>query len=405
MNHFFGRLIDHPSTNNKLIVTFGIVFNLIPLFFFKYITFFANELGYELTSDIHLPLGVSFFTFQAISYLIDVYRKETNAEKSMVKIGLYIALFPQLIAGPIVRFKTICDQISHRIHSQEQFIAGIERFVFGLSKKLLIANPLGFVADEIYALPISQIDSNLAWVAAISYTLQIYFDFSAYSDMAIGLGKMFGFKIAENFNYPYIAQSIQDFWRRWHISLSQWFKDYLYIPLGGNRQGNVRTYANLIIVFVLCGLWHGASWSFIIWGLYHGLFLVLERLGLRQLLLSLPKFLRHIYTLLVVIFGWVFFRIEDISDAFTIQGRMLMLNDIGPVLYSHHYFTSPLFFLALTLGVLMSTSVARSLVFINHQKLTAGKMNMRNVLITLLLFINFAVISASTYNPFIYFRF
>jgi alginate O-acetyltransferase complex protein AlgI len=405
VNYIIGRLIYHPSTNSILIMVFGITLNLLPLLFFKYITFFASELGFGLKTDIHLPLGISFFTFQAISYLIDVYRKETQAEKSLVKIGLYITLFPQLIAGPIVRFKTICDQISFRNHSQEKFISGIERFVFGLSKKLLIANPLGFVADEIYALPTDQIDSGLAWVAAISYTLQIYFDFSAYSDMAIGLGKMFGFKILENFNYPYIAQSIQEFWRRWHISLSQWFKDYLYIPLGGNRNGNVRTYINLIIVFVLCGLWHGASWSFIVWGLYHGLFLVLEKLGLKRIIQSAPKLLRHCYMLLVVIFGWVFFRVENIGDALTIQGKMLQLQDSGMVFYNHHYFTSPLFYIALCLGILLSSSIAKPLVFINHHSLTAGKMVLRNLLIAMLLVLNFAVISASTYNPFIYFRF
>ena len=274
-----------------------------------------------------------------------------------------------------------------------------------MAKKLLIANPLGLVADTLFELPADQVNGTLAWIAIISYTLQIYFDFSAYSDMAIGLGKMFGFKILENFNYPYIAQSIQEFWRRWHISLSQWFRDYLYIPLGGNRRGQLRTYCNLLIVFTLCGLWHGASWSYVVWGLYHGLFLVIEKLGLNRLLAQTFRPLRHLYMLLVVIFGWVFFRIENLSDAMAFQAKMLFLNNPEHVINDYHYYLSPQFYWALIMAVLLSTAVAKKLALrelstINHASLIA-----RNGFVLLLLLLCFAVISAATYNPFIYFRF
>ncbi|MCB1583681.1 MAG: MBOAT family protein, partial [Xanthomonadales bacterium] len=403
--YLIGRLLFHHIKLRKMVLGIGVTLNLIPLLFFKYFTFFLEQLGQTPTAEIHLPLGISFFTFQAISYLVDVYREQTPAERNLINLGLYIALFPQLIAGPIVRFRSINKQLAERLHSKAQFIEGIERLIFGLSKKLLIANPLGFVADQIYALPSSQIDGSLAWMAAISYTMQIYFDFSAYSDMAIGLANMFGFKIPENFNYPYMAQSIQEFWRRWHISLSRWFRDYLYIPLGGNRLGDKRTYFNLLVVFTLCGFWHGASWSFVIWGLYHGLFLILERLGLTHVLLTTPRLFRHAYALLVVIFGWVFFRVESIGDALAIQGRMLFTSQPENVLYSLHYFVSPQFYLALFFGLLLSTSVFKRWSMVSIDQQSNAQLLGRNIWIIALLLLNFVVISASTYNPFIYFRF
>jgi len=404
-NAIIGHYLHQPNGRNKIALTIGIILNLLPLVFFKYHAFLMTQLGFQFTADSHLPLGISFFTFQAISYLVDVYREETEAETNLIKLGLYISLFPQLIAGPIVRFKTIHHQITQRIHSSSLFVSGTERFIFGLSKKLLIANPLGFVADNLFALPADQLSGSLAWLAIISYSLQIYFDFSAYSDMAIGLGRMFGFKILENFNYPYIAQSIQEFWRRWHISLSQWFRDYLYIPLGGNRKGLARTYFNLLLVFTLCGFWHGASWSFVIWGLYHGLFLIIERLGLNKLLTLSFKPLRHIYTLLVVVFGWVFFRVENLADAWAFQVKMLTFSSPETVINGYQYFVSPQYYLALIFAVILSTSVAKKFSLADFTQVNMGQLIFRRVLVLLLLIVNFSVISASTYNPFIYFRF
>ncbi|TDR22525.1 MBOAT family O-acyltransferase [Marinicella litoralis] len=405
VNALIGRLIHQPHDRNKAILTLGIVLNLLPLVFFKYYVFLLNQMGWQTESNIHLPLGISFFTFQAISYLVDVYRKETDCERSLINLGLYIALFPQLIAGPIVRFKTIHRQITERIHSSTLFVSGIERFVFGLSKKLLIANPLGYVADQLFDLPADQLSGSLAWLGIISYSLQIYFDFSAYSDMAIGLGRMFGFKILENFNYPYISQSIQEFWRRWHISMSQWFRDYLYIPLGGNRKSPGRIYFNLIVVFTLCGLWHGASWSFVVWGLYHGLFLVIERLGLAQWLQQTFKPLRHLYVLLVVTFGWVFFRAENLTDALAFQAKMLTFSTPDTVINGYPYFISPQYILALIFAIILSTSVAKKFSLADLAPMTVKQQIPRQLWVLLLMLLNFTVISASTYNPFIYFRF
>jgi len=288
-NHAFGIRIGRlsselPNENKKrkILLAYGVAVNLLLLGWFKYANFLFENINVALNwidvdpiviKDVHLPLGISFFTFQAISYLVDVYRNVTPAQPSRYKLGLYISLFPQLIAGPIVRYHDVAGQIEIRTHSIELFSSGVQRFVFGLAKKMLVANPLGLVADTVFAQSASDLSSPVAWLGIISYSLQIYFDFSGYSDMAIGLGRMFGFRFLENFNYPYISKSIQEFWTRWHISLSTWFRDYLYFPLGGSRCSSTRTYINLIIVFFLCGFWHGASWNFIVWGLIHGFFL------------------------------------------------------------------------------------------------------------------------------------
>ena len=272
----------------KRILYICIVGNLGLLFYFKYANFFINNLNGILQnlsiptisySEIPLPIGICFFTFQAMSYVIDVYRKETDVQFNPINCALYVSLFPQLIAGPIVRYHDVAQQIVSRTVARSQFSSGIQRFIFGLAKKTMLANPLGEVADKIFAVPVHEVTTSMAWLGIICYTLQVYFDFSGYSDMAIGLGRLFGFEFLENFNYPYIAESMRDFWRRWHISLSTWFRDYLYIPLGGNRGSSLRTYLNLWTVFLLCGLWHGASWNFIIWGALHGASLVIERIG------------------------------------------------------------------------------------------------------------------------------
>src|SRR3954452_11314087 len=300
----------------RALLALGVALNLSGLFVFKYLGFFVESWNGVLPAaslpvpQIHLPIGISFFTFHATSYLVDVYRGDFPAERKAVNVLLYIAMFPQLIAGPIVRFGTVRKEIHQRQVTIEKFALGIKFFIIGLGQKVLLANTLATPVDAIYKIPTENLDAAMAWLAAIGYSLQIYFDFVGYSNMAIGLGLMIGIYFPLNFNYPYMAQSITEFWRRWHITLSTWFRDYLYIPLGGNRAGPVRTYANLMAVFLLCGLWHGASWTFVVWGLYHGLFLVIERIGLGAALQRVGREYRHLYVLLVVTVGWVFFRAE-----------------------------------------------------------------------------------------------
>ena len=297
---------------------------------FKYADFLVGNLNALLgplrlaplsLPGIALPIGISFFTFQALSYVIDVYRREVPVQRNPFDLGLYIALFPQLIAGPIVRYHDVARQLVERVVTRQGFAYGVERFVVGLGKKVLIANTLAVQADLIFAIPADQLTAPVAWFGLVCYTLQIYFDFSGYSDMAIGLGYMFGFRFLENFSHPYVAQSITEFWRRWHISLSTWFRDYLYVPLGGNRGSALRTYRNLVLVFFLCGLWHGASWSFVVWGLLHGFLLVIERMGLGRLMARWPRALRHAWTLFFVMIAWVFFRADSLPQARGIPSR------------------------------------------------------------------------------------
>jgi alginate O-acetyltransferase complex protein AlgI len=276
------------------------------------------RMGIDLSGweAVALPVGISFFTFQKLSYTIDVYRGRCRSIANVIDFSMYVALFPQLVAGPIVRFRDIYGQIRNRVESWEMFYAGAVRFCWGLCKKVILADTCGRFADAIFSLSPAVLDTKTAWMGALAYTLQIYLDFSAYSDMAIGLGMLFGFRFLENFNRPYSAVSLTDFWRRWHISLSRWFRDYLYVPLGGNRKGAVRTYLNLTIVFLLCGFWHGANWTFVVWGAYHGLFLVVERMtGLRRIPEDRMIALRRLVTLLVVVCGWVIFRCDDLGQA------------------------------------------------------------------------------------------
>ena len=325
-NYIFAVLIYETPEElpAKILLFLGILINLSFLFIFKYANFFEqnsifflDRLGIGLPLQflqLALPIGISFYTFQAMSYLIDVYRKDVKANFNPFHIMLYISLFPQLIAGPIVRYIDVSSQIQKRKFDLNAFVYGIERFSLGLGKKMILANGVAFPVDSIFAIPANHLTFGLAWVGIIGYTLQIYFDFSGYSDMAIGLGHMLGFKFLENFNYPYIACSVTEFWRRWHISLSTWFRDYLYIPLGGNRVSSSRVAFNLIIVFGLCGLWHGASWNFVVWGLFHGLFLIFERQN-RQYWLNNQKWWQHAYLLTVVMIGWIFFRSETLNYA------------------------------------------------------------------------------------------
>ena len=324
VNYIFGRILDkcNKKKNKTIVLIFSIIFNLGLLVYFKYFNFIAtnidNIIGNNVipNKNIVLPIGISFYTFQIMSYIIDLYRGDIKVQKNLLNLALYISFFPQLIAGPIVKYKDIDEQLQKRTVTIEKFSNGIKRFVYGLAKKVIFANTLAYIADTIFNSNIEFLNMPIAWLGAICYTLQIYFDFSGYSDMAIGLGKMFGFEFMENFNLPYISESITEFWRRWHISLSTWFKEYLYIPLGGNRKGKIRTYINLLIVFFATGIWHGASWNFVVWGLFNGFFLVIERIKLKELLdKNKLKFINHIYALLVIIFGWVLFRADTLKSA------------------------------------------------------------------------------------------
>jgi alginate O-acetyltransferase complex protein AlgI len=419
VNYLIGLLIDKATTSSlkKRRLAIGIVINLGVLVYFKYAAFlvencidFMANFGLVIEQHIRfekLPIGISFYTFQSISYLIDVYRKETPAQKDFIKLGLYIALFPQLIAGPIIRYVDISKQLLDRQHSLAKFNDGIKRFISGLGKKLILANSLAYPVDEILALPADEIGTALAWTAMLGYTLQIYFDFSGYSDMAIGLGKMFGFTIPENFNYPFISKSIREFWNRWHISLSTWFKDYLYIPLGGNRKGKVVTMRNLIIVFLITGLWHGASWSFIAWGLLHGIFMIAERLGLGKSLEKAPSWLQNAYALFVVVLAFVWFRVENIHDALIIQKSMFGFSGGEANFYAIDMFTNAyfwtIFVFAIAASVPWKKAVAR---FTSLGNRATNAFRLATALFYGLVFLlSILAMVNSTYSPFIYFRF
>ncbi len=323
---WIARLADRRHA--RLVLALAVTVNIGLLVAFKYTDFIVQSLNAGLGAlavppltvpAIALPIGISFFTFHALSYVIDVYRGDARALRNPFDMGLYISLFSQLIAGPIIRYHDIAAQLQERSVTRSLFARGVRRFIVGLGKKVLIANTLAVSADLIFTIPGDQLTMGLAWLGVLCYALQIYFDFSGYSDMAIGLGLMFGFRFLENFNYPYISQSLTEFWRRWHISLSNWFRDYLYIPLGGNRVAPWRVYLNLVIVFFLCGLWHGASWNFVVWGLFHGTFLVIERMGLARRMAEWHQPFRHVYAMLVVLVSWVFFRADSLPAAWRIS--------------------------------------------------------------------------------------
>ncbi|MBI5582974.1 MAG: MBOAT family protein [Deltaproteobacteria bacterium] len=327
LNYIFGWGMEHLRDKkpwSKCFFIAALAINLGLLVTYKYANFLVENFNIGLQvwgldpidlAPVHLPLGISFFTFKAVTYVVDVYRRKVPFQKNPQQLALYISLFPYQVAGPIVRYQKLNRQLDDRSCSWADFSQGAERFIIGLGKKMILADSFGKQVDLIFSLPANQLPADTAWLGIVLYTLQLYFDFSGYSDMAIGLGKMFGFSFPENFNYPYVAASIREFWRRWHMTLSEWFREYLYIPLGGNRTSRPRVYFNLLLVFFLCGLWHGASWNFIIWGLFHGTFLILERLGLESLLAKLFRPLRHLYALLVIMSGWIFFRSETLIQA------------------------------------------------------------------------------------------
>ena len=401
LNYVCGLLAagKHP----KLGVGIAVVGGIGLLAVLKYADFaigtINNLFGMSLPmTGIALPIGISFFTFQGLSYVIDVYRDRSVVSRSFVKILLYISYFPQLIAGPIVKYHDIEKEIDQRQTTPRETALGIRRFICGLSKKLLISNAMGQMADAVFTLPMGEIGMFAAWVGAICYTLQIYFDFSGYSDMAIGMGRMFGFHFLENFDYPYTATTIQEFWRRWHISLSTWFRDYLYIPLGGNRKGRVRTWVNRVIVFFTTGLWHGANWTFVLWGLWHGLFSVLEDSGIVPVQRLKGKAIGHVYTMLVVVLGFTLFRAESLGQAGAMFAAMFTgvgLDWTGTMTICSLFTTA--FLLSLILALFLSFPVAKRLQPKNESIAFAGAM--------VLLVLCMLNLSAGTFNPFIYFQF
>lgn len=419
-NYLLGRLISTGMKEGRQplvrgVLASAVILNIGLLVLYKYSGFLVENLNLVLHTDlpiphIPLPIGISFFTFQALSYVIDIYRGEGLVQKNVFSLALYISCFPQLIAGPIVRYRDMDEQIRHREVDYNQIRRGVGRFIVGLAKKVMIANVAGEVADQIFNVSVSNWTPGMAWLAMASYSLQIYFDFSGYSDMAIGLGRMFGFEFLENFRYPYIAQSIREFWRRWHISLSTWFRDYVYIPLGGSRTGGIRLYLNQLIVFFLCGLWHGASWNFAVWGLWHGAFLVIERMGLGARLDRAWRPVRHIYTLLVVMVGWVFFRAETLGDAEHILRAMAGgMSSVGEG-YSAVLYITPLWLVTASVGLIASTPIPiylwRQIGEVSHTPVRRWAWGLATFLCLLGFLIYSAVtIAGSAYNPFIYFRF
>lgn len=412
VNYAGAILLDkHYSSRQRLwIVSLTIVLDLSFLFYFKYFNFVVDNINGVLATDFQLldvimPIGISFYTFQAMSYLIDVYRREVPAQKDVYKLALYIVLFPQLVAGPIVKYHDVCEQIDNRTIEFKNVIIGFKRFITGLAKKVLIANTLAEVVDKIFAQAPENLTTGVSWLGAVAYCLQLYYDFSGYSDMAIGLGLMFGFRFLENFNYPYISKSITEFWRRWHISLATWFKLYLYIPLGGNRKGAVRTYWNLFAVFLVTGIWHGAAWSYVAWGIWNGIFIVIERFfGLDKdkndrWYVSAAK---HVYAFFAIVWGMIIFRAESLSYTYEYICRMLHI-DVTKHLPDYDYGVNNKFAIMLIVGLICAMPVCRNLIYIKYEHKV--QRTLVNIWLFLLFFWSTISLAASTYNPFIYFRF
>lgn len=394
----------------KLSVGVFVLITLGILGYFKYYNFFAATAGRlagkELfpLRDIVLPLGISFYTFQAISYVVDVYRGKSPAQKNLFHMALYLFLFPQILSGPIIKYHQVAGQLTNRNETISMQFYGIKRFVYGLAKKVLLANTFGQSVDYIMGVPSGQMGTLTAWLAVILYTLQIYYDFSGYSDMAIGLGRIFGFYYEENFNYPYLSSSITEFWRRWHISLSTWFRDYLYIPLGGNRKGLGRTCVNLFIVFLATGLWHGASMTFIIWGIYHGIFILSERLWLKKVLDRNPvKFLNHLYAMFVVVFGWLLFRAPSMTYAIDLAKAMIRPSK---GLWNAGLFANNKILFLAVLGILLCGPVQALFPRFHNHIFDEENVSYGDIAVMIvLLFLSTMVVVSSTYTAFIYFQF
>lgn len=415
LNWALGKALE--KRRQKWLLAVGIAINLSTLFYYKYAFFLSEQIslihsGFDsaLFQDIVLPVGISFFTFQAISYLVDIYRQDIKAEPKLIVFGAYLSFFPQLIAGPIVRFKDVIHSYYAPQISTENIAAGATRFTHGLLKKLIIADSAGAIADACFSVPVAEVTTATSLLGALAYSVQIYFDFSAYSDMAIGLGLIFGIRFNENFARPYASSSVTEFWRRWHISLSSWFRDYLYIPLGGNRAGASRTYLNLIIVFLLTGLWHGAAWTFILWGIYHGLFLIIERLILRgRAGSSRSQLARYLYSIPVVMLGWILFRAETLDQATAFFSALLPSYHASSMYLSHTVLQSitPFTLTALALGCITFFMRGER----GYGERIMQSTNVRALLFNRVFYIVFGlplvlVLSFSTdFSPFLYFRF
>jgi alginate O-acetyltransferase complex protein AlgI len=426
VNYALGVLLQRleAGLSSRLVLALAVVANLGLLIAFKYSNFLVHQLNMVLVilkiaplalRPVHLPLGISFFTFHALSYVIDISRRKVQPGKPL-DFAVYMTLFPHAIAGPIVRYGDIAAQIRERLITSAGFAEGVRRFILGLAKKVLVANSVAVTADAIFAIPARELTLGLSWLGIACYTLQIYFDFSGYSDMAIGLAKLFGIDFLENFNYPYAARSLTDFWRRWHISLSTWFRDYLYIPMGGNRRGRARTCINLLTVFFLCGLWHGASWTFAVWGLFHGLFLTLERGRLGRFIDSLWAPARHLYTLMVVAVGWTLFRAETLPHALALLRAMAGFGTGTSLIYHPDLYYNTQLVLALFAGVIASAPVLPLVARIRTRLLSPASGPTASLLRTGLALTELAslclifvastmLLAAGTHNPFIYFRF
>lgn len=412
--NYFGAIgIQKYNKHKKLVLVSTILANLGFLIYFKYFNFLINNCNNLFHSNIHaldiiMPIGISFYTFQALSYVIDVYRGECKEQKDIYKLALYICLFPQLIAGPIVKYHDVAEQIDSREVNFDKVNLGVKRFIIGLSKKVLIANTMGAIADKIFIQDPHNFSHAIAWLGSVAYTFQLYFDFSGYSDMAIGLGLIFGFKFMENFNYPYISKSITEFWRRWHISLSTWFKQYVYISLGGNRAGKLKTLRNLGIVFLLTGIWHGAEWTFVVWGIWHGFFIILEKIFNIKEFENKPhswyvNFLRHIYCVFIFVIGWVIFRADNLKYAYDYLMNMfgvLQLNT-NEFLYTTGYYIDRIEIITFIAAVLCSVPLFKNMIYVENKVAKS----FINIWLLILFFLSTITIASSTYNPFIYFRF
>lgn len=414
MDYGLGLWLEHEKTHGGhpgRVLALAVVLNLLLLGFFKYANFLIGTIngvtGLAIPLlELSLPIGISFYTFQALSYIIDLYRGEVEVQRSALNFGTYVSLFPQLIAGPIVRMKTVAGELQDRQETFPEFSAGVRRFIVGLAKKALLANAAGEIWETVSAMEMESLPALTAWIGLAAYTFQIYFDFSGYSDMAIGLGRMFGFHFEENFRYPYVAASITDFWRRWHITLSTWFREYVYIPLGGNRKGLAKQIRNILVVWLLTGIWHGAGWNFVVWGLYFGLILMVEKMGLLRLLEKIPGFFRHVYTMFLVMLSWAVFAFDSLGQGVRFIGALfggggLVWN--GQSLYL--LYSSAVLLVLLILG---STEIPRKAALLVGKRLKA-----RPILSTVgelgLLLAGFALCVAylvdASYNPFLYFRF
>ena len=410
VDYFNGLMIEKNKNNErkkKTFLIFSIIINLSLLGFFKYADFLINSFNNIFSTSLPLlklglPIGISFFTFQTMSYSIDVYRGEVKAEKNFLTFMTYVSMFPQLIAGPIVRYETVSQELHEREINFKHFSNGLLRFMRGLFKKVLIANNVGYLWSVLST------STNLsvlgAWLGIIAFTFQIYFDFSGYSDMAIGMGKMLGFNYLENFNYPYIAQSITDFWRRWHISLSSWFRDYVYIPLGGSRVKKIINIRNIFIVWMLTGLWHGASWNFVLWGMYYGILLLLEKFILKKYIDKLPKIFKHLYTIILVIIGWLIFAFEDMNLLINYSKTMFGLNGKFIDNTFIYYFSN--YFIILLISIIFSMPTYEKIEkILKNRKNTKLKFILTLIIYIVLLIITTAYLVSDTYNPFLYFRF